>query len=176
MAEESVDATPITSNTIYRYPQSQSNFVKSATPDIVIFNDAQIEQNAQLMIDVLFENIGGQELLTIGRQDTVNGINVLYQPIANLNIIREEYNPNNIIKLQKTSDKIFGNYPIKIDTTIPDGSELSDDAPAGITENVYLDTDNNVVIEVKNIPGNEQVEVEITRGGIIYSVNLADNG
>lgn len=176
MAEESVDATPITSNTIYRYPQSQSNFVKSATPDIVIFNDAQIEQNAQLMIDVLFENIGGQELLTIGRQDTVNGINVLYQPIANLNIIREEYNPNNIIKLQKTSDKIFGNYPIKIDTTIPDGSELSDDAPAGITENVYLDTDNNVVIEVKNIPGNEQIEVEITRGGIIYSVNLADNG
>jgi hypothetical protein len=147
-----------------------SNVVKSASPDIVIFNDKDIEDNAEAMVDLLFENIGGQELLQIARYDTVNGQEILYQPIKNLNIIQEEYNPNNILKLQKTSDRIFGNFPIKLEPTIPDESTVP-----GVVGNVYLDTDGNMVIELINLEGNEQVEVEITRNGTIYSIDLTDN-
>ena len=166
-----VSPTPNTGNFLITATSSlNSNVVKSASPDIVIFNDKDIEDNAEAMVDLLFENIGGQELLQIARYDTVNGQEILYQPIKNLNIIQEEYNPNNILKLQKTSDRIFGNFPIKLEPTIPDESTVP-----GVVGNVYLDTDGNMVIELINLEGNEQVEVEITRNGTIYSIDLTDN-
>ena len=172
MVFSGVNPTPDTGNFLITTTSSlNANVVKSASPDIVIFNDQEIEYNAEAMVDLLFENIGGQELLQIARYDTVNGQEVLYQPIKNLNIIQEEYNPNNILKLQKTSDRIFGNFPIKLEPTIPDQSTV----PA-VTENVYLDNDGNIVIELINLEGNEQVEVEITRNGTIYSIDLTDNG
>ena len=59
------------------------------------------------MSDLIFENIGGQELINIARTDTINGQKILYQPIKNINSINQEYGPNNIVGLQKTSDK-FG--------------------------------------------------------------------
>ena len=171
MVYSGVSPTPDTGNfLITATPSLSANVVKSASPDIVIFNDQEIEANAEAMVDLLFENIGGQELLQIARYDTVNGQEVLYQPIKNLNIIQEEYNPNNILKLQKTSDRIFGNFPIKLEPTIPDESTMPT-----VTENVYLDSDGNIVIELINLDGNEQVEVEITRNGTIYSIDLTDN-
>jgi hypothetical protein len=171
MAYSSVSPTPNTGNSFSTETKSlNQNIVKSASPDIVIFNDKDIEDNAEAMVDLLFENIGGQELLQISRYDTVNGQEVLYQPIKNLNIIQEEYNPNNIIKLQKTSDRIFANFPIKIEPTIPIESTIP-----GTTQNVYLDASGNLVIELINLEGNEQVEVEITRNGTIYSIDLTDN-
>jgi hypothetical protein len=171
MVFSGVSPTPDTGSFLITATSSlNSNVVKSASPDIVIFNDKEIEDNAEAMVDLLFENIGGKELLQIARYDTVNGQEVLYQPIKNLNIIQEEYNPNNILKLQKTSDRIFGNFPIKLEPTIPDESTVP-----GVVGNVYLDTDGNMVIELINLEGNEQVEVEITRNGTIYSIDLTDN-
>ena len=171
MVFSGVSPTPDTGSfLITATPSLSSNVVKSASPDIVIFNDQEIEANAEAMVDLLFENIGGQELLQIARYDTVNGQEVLYQPIKNLNIIQEEYNPNNILKLQKTSDRIFGNFPIKLEPTIPDESTVP-----GVTGNVYLEADGSIVIELINLDGNEQVEVEITRNGTIYSIDLTDN-
>ena len=171
MVFSGVSPTPDTGSFLITATSSlNSNIVKSASPDIVIFNDKNIEDNAEAMVDLLFENIGGQELLQIARYDTVNGQEVLYQPIKNLNIIQQEYNPNNILKLQKTSDRIFGNFPIKLDPTIPEEYSIT-----GVTENVYIDADGNVVIELINLEGNEQVEVEITKNGTIYSIDLTDN-
>lgn len=176
MVFSGVNPTPDTGSfLITATPSLNTNVVKSASPDIVIFNDQEIEANAEAMVDLLFENIGGQELLQIARYDTVNGQEVLYQPIKNLNIIQEEYNPNNILKLQKTSDRIFGNFPIKLEPTTPDTITVDPNTVPNMG-NVYLDADGNIVIELINIEGNEQVEVEITRNGTIYNINLTDNG
>ncbi len=175
MVFSGVNPTPDTGNFLITTTSSlNANVVKSASPDIVIFNDQEIEYNAEAMVDLLFENIGGQELLQIARYDTVNGQEVLYQPIKNLNIIQEEYNPNNILKLQKTSDRIFGNFPIKIDPTTPDTITVDPNTVPNMG-NVYLDADGSIVIELINLEGNEQVEVEITRNGTIYSIDLLDN-
>ena len=145
---------------------SSSNAVKSATPDIIMFNDDQLTADSSIMVDLLFEDIGGQELLTISRHDTVNGQNVLYQPIKNLNILKDEYNPNNIIMLQKTSDKIFKNFSIKLEESIPEVGN----GPSG--SNVYLDVDGNLVIEFINMIHDEQVDVQITSGGILYEAGI----
>jgi hypothetical protein len=138
--------------------------VKSATPDIIQFDDTSINDNAEIIVDLLFENIGGQELLTIARYDTVNGQDVKYQPIKNLKIIQEEYNPNNLVRVQDTSDKYFANFPIKLDSKVPSIGN----GPAG--SNVYLDDSNSLVLEFINLEADEQVDIQITINGTIYEV------
>jgi hypothetical protein len=158
MVEATPPASLITTTTIVK------NSVKSATPDIVQFDDTSIIDNAEVIVDLLFENIGGQELLTIARYDTVNGQDVKYQPIKNLNIIQEEYNPNNLVRVQDTSDKYFANFPIKLDSKIPIvGNGL-------LGSNVYLDDSNALVLEFINLEADEQVDIQITINGTIYEV------
>lgn len=138
--------------------------IKTATPQFLLFNDDEIPVDA--MVDLLFENIGGQELLTIARADTVNGQKILYQPIKNLNILKEQYNPNNIVRLQNTSDKFFSNFSIKLSDKIP----VVGNGPNGT--NVYLDSSGNLVIEFVNLANDEQAEIEITSSGIINEVGI----
>ena len=138
--------------------------VKTAPIDTILFGDETVDE--RIVIDLLFENIGGQEILSVARYDTVNGQEVEYQPIQNLNIIQQTYNPNNILKLQKTADKIFANFSIKLDDKIP----FVGNGPNG--ENVYLDSNGSIVIDLINIEADEQVEIQIVQGGTIYEVGI----
>lgn len=141
------------------------NPVLTAPIDTILFNEEATP--IEVMADILFENIGGQELINIARNDTVNGQTVIYQPIKNLSTIQQQYNPNNIVSLQSTSDKYFQNFSIKFDTKVPNVGN----GPNG--EHVYIDTDNGgLVIEVVNIEDGEQVQVEITTSGTIYEAEL----
>ena len=49
--------------------------IKTALIDTVEFVDETL--SAELLLDLLFEDVGGQELLTIARNDTVNGQDVV---------------------------------------------------------------------------------------------------
>ena len=49
--------------------------VKPATPDIILFDNESVP--IEVMTDLIFENIGGQELINIVRSDIVNGQNVI---------------------------------------------------------------------------------------------------
>jgi hypothetical protein len=138
--------------------------IKTATPDIVEFNDDAVDAN--IIADLLFESIGGQELLTIARFDTVNGEDVKYQPIKNLGILQQEYNPNNILRPQKTSEDIFNNFPIKLRDKIP----LFGGGPNGA--NVYVDDSGNVVLEFINLNNNEQIEIQLSTSGKIYEAGI----
>jgi hypothetical protein len=139
--------------------------VKSATKDIIIFDDEAIP--VALMADLIFEDIGGQELINIARRDTVNGQKISYQPIKNLSSIEQQYNPNNIVSLQSTSDKYFANFPIKLDDKIPqDGG-----GPNG--DYVYIDTvTGNLIVEAVNLELDEQIEIQIARSGTIYETDF----
>lgn len=138
--------------------------VKSAPIETVLFNDENTD--ATIITDLLFENIGGQEILSVARFDTVNGQSIAYQPIKNLNIIQQEYNPNNILRLQKTSDRIFANFPIKLDEKIPDvGNGING-------ENVYLNDTGGITIDLVNLVSDEQVEIQILQSGTIYEVGI----
>ena len=79
---------------------SNVNLVKTATPDIILFDDRSL--STESMADLIFENIGGQELINISRNDTINGQEISYQPIKNVKLLQQSYNPNNILGIQKT--------------------------------------------------------------------------
>jgi hypothetical protein len=141
--------------------------VKTATPDIVLFDDSALP--IEVMTDLIFENIGGQELISITRSDIVNGQKISYQPIKNLSSIQQQYNPNNILGLQQTSDKFFAGFSIKLEDKIPEIGSGTDG------ENVYFDASTgDLIIEFINLNNDEQIETQITVNGTIYEANLGD--
>jgi hypothetical protein len=140
--------------------------VKTATLDIILFDEEAT--TVDTMADLIFENIGGQELINITRSDIVNGQKISYQPIKNLSSIQQRYNPNNILSLQQTSDKYFSGFPIKLEEKIP----IQGGGQNGT--NVYMDSLGNLIIEFVNIGNDEQIEAQITVGGTIYEIDLGE--
>jgi hypothetical protein len=139
--------------------------VKAAPIDTVLFIDEGFSQ--EFITDLLFEDIAGQELLSIARDDTVNGQKVIYQPIKNLGILRDTYDVNNLLKLQETSDRFFANFLINLFEKIPKVGN----GPDG--KNYYLDeTSGDGIIEFVNMRTDEQVEVQISNAGIIEEVGI----
>jgi hypothetical protein len=162
-----ITATPITPEVVGLTPVSQSAPVKTATPDIVLFDDSALP--IEVMTDLIFENIGGQELISITRSDIVNGQKISYQPIKNLSSIQQQYNSNNILGLQQTSDRFFAGFSIKLEDKIPGIGN----GPDG--ENVYFDAiTGDLIIEFVNLNNDEQIETQITVNGTIYEANLGD--
>lgn len=141
--------------------------VKTATLDVILFDDETTPIDT--MADLIFENIGGQELINITRSDIVNGQKISYQPIKNLSSIQQRYNPNNILSLQQTSDKYFAGFSIKLEDKIPnEGNGING-------ENIYIEeSTGDLIIEFININSDEQIELQITTDGTIYEADLGE--
>ena len=165
-ATSNISATPPnTTNSYAPASATKPAQVKTASIDTVLFNDDEV--SPELMEKLIFENIGGHELINIARNDIVNGQDISYQPIKNLSSLQQQYNPNNILGLQSTSDKYFANFAIKLEnksTNVANG-------PFGA--NVYIDPlTGDLVIDAVNIEVDEQIEIEITLSGTIYEADL----
>lgn len=134
--------------------------VKPATPDLILFNDERVP--IEIMTDLIFENIGGQELINIVRSDLVNGQNILYQPIKNLSSLYFQYNPQNVLGLQDIDINYFKQFPINFANKTP---ECGTGPNCSI---VYIDPDTgDLVINVINLAKDEQVEVSIVSDGVV---------
>jgi hypothetical protein len=136
--------------------------VKIPTKDIILFADETTP--IEVMTDLIFENIGGQELINIARNDIINGQNVIYQPIKNLTSLYFQYNPQNILSLQNTSEEFFKKFSIKLENTTPNVGT----GPNG--ETVYIDqSTGNLVINLINVSKDEQVEIQILENGTVFN-------
>jgi hypothetical protein len=156
--------TPVKAPTIISPPPPPT---KTAPIDTILFDDQSM--SIEIMTDLIFEDIGGHELLSVSRNDIINGQRVSYTPIKNLGLVQQRYNPNNILGLQSTSDKYFANFAIKFDEKIPNEGN----GPNG--ENVYIDTETgDLIIETVNINNDEQLEVQIAINGTIYEANFGE--
>jgi hypothetical protein len=111
-----VSATPNTPSSSSVSNLLPKNPTKTAPIDTVLFDDNSM--SIEIMTDLIFEDIGGQELATISRHDLVNGQKVVYNPIKNLTDLYLQYNPNNILRLQ-SSDSYFKSLPISILDRLP---------------------------------------------------------
>jgi hypothetical protein len=92
--------------------------VKPATPDLILFNDAEIP--IEIVTELLFEDIGSIEILNIARSDTINGREISYNLIGNLSDLSRRYAPTNIFKLSGTLGEFFNNFAIKFKVHAPD--------------------------------------------------------
>ena len=160
-------ATPLAPTIMPTIISEPTPSVKTAPIDTILFDDEVVP--IEIMSDLIFENIGGQELISIVRSDIVNGQKISYQPIKNLSSIQQQYNPNNILGLQQTANRFFAGFSIKLEDKIPEvGNGLNG-------ENVYFDeSTGDLIIEFINLSNDEQIETQITVNGTIYEANLGD--
>lgn len=91
--------------------------IKVATPDLI-----QIDEEAipiDFISNLLFENIGGKELINIARNDIVNGQNVSYNLIGNFTAVQRLYSPKNMFRLVGLPEEFFSNFKIRLSLRIP---------------------------------------------------------
>lgn len=135
-------------------PESRRlSMVKEAPIDTIVFNDDSLQ--IQLISDLVFEDIGGTELINISRFDTIDGQEVIYAPIANLSYIRREFNPNNIVV--NSSNDYFAKFGINL-------------LLRGLTE-PYFDDNGDLVIEIDTVLSEEEIQVQIVSNGTIDLVD-----
>lgn len=168
--------------------------VKIATPDLIIKDDEVM--SIDIMTDLIFEDIGGQELATISRHDLVNGQKILYSPIKNLTDLYLQYNPNNILRLQ-SSDSYFKSLSLSILDHLPEcGTGYTISAPPppagdpGYVEkdltkwiktpnckSIYIDPiTGDLVINLINLKDGEQAEVQILTSGSTFGDTIYNGG
>ena len=150
-----VPNTPSSTSVSNKIPPSPT---KTAPIDTVLFDDnsMSIEIMTDLYLKILVDMI-------------INGQQVSYTPIKNLGLIQQMYNPNNILRLQATSEKYFNNFSIKFEEKVP----LVGNGPNG--SNVYIDqATGDLIIEGVNINKDELFEVEISLNGTIYIANFGE--
>ena len=155
--------------------------VKIATPQYVKFDrdkegDAEADQDFIKLI--FFEQINGLALLSLTNSAKLDTGTISYQPIANMAETIRALSPKKIIALQDTSDTYFLNFPIKLETKIPNVGS----GPNGI--NVYRNdqggitvsdlTMGAIVIEAINLGVRESIQIETLQSGTIYKTNLGN--
>jgi hypothetical protein len=178
---KTVSATPPTNliyPTVMRYDKPP---VKIATPQYVKFDrdkegDAEADQDFIKLI--FFEQINGLALLSLTNSAKLDTGTISYQPIANMAETIRALSPKKIIALQDTSDTYFLNFPIKLETKIPNVGS----GPNGI--NVYRNdqggitvsdlTMGAIVIEAINLGVRESIQIETLQSGTIYKTNLGN--
>jgi hypothetical protein len=159
-------APPEPINTIEAYQEPPPAPVKVPERDVVSL--AQESISAETITNLLFENVGANELTKFVRHDTVEGINPYYDVISNLSDIKRKFDPSNLISLQKTTSSLFDIFPIKLQDKIPSDAYLLEN---NLTNFVYIDTNGDLVIEVVNLKDSEIVEIEIDTSGTIFEVD-----
>ncbi len=165
---------------------TENSSVKIATPDLII-KDQDI-MSIDIMTDLIFEDIGGQELATISRHDLVNGQKILYTPIKNLTDLYLQYNPNNILRLQ-SSDSYFKSLSIAILDHLPECGNGYDLIPkenepdktkwtkVPNCKSVYIDPiTGDLVINLINVKEGEQAEVQILTSGEVFNDTIYGGG
>jgi hypothetical protein len=136
-------------------------------PERDVVDLATEQLDAKTIENLLFENIGANELVKFVRHDTVEGNNPSYNIISNLSDIRRKFNPDELISVQ-VSDSPFKSNSINLNNKIPSDEYLE---ALGLTDYVYIDESGNLVIEVVNMRDKEVIEVQIDSNGTIYEVN-----
>lgn len=170
-------------------PSTDPNSVKIATPDLIIKDDEVM--SIDIMTDLIFEDIGGQELATISRHDLVNGQKILYTPIKNLTDLYLQYNPNNVLRLQ-SSDSYFKSLSISVLDKLPVCGNGYDIVPPASNPNetdktkwtkvpncksIYIDPiTGDLVINLINVKDGEQAEVQILTSGEVFNDTIYTGG
>lgn len=135
---------------------------KPATPALIALSNPLLD--IDIMSDLIFENIGGQELINISRNDILNGQDIIYSPIKNIKDLYIQYNTNNIVRLENTTDTYFKNFTIKFENRLP----VEGTGPNG--EIVYIDPlTGNLIINVLDIESDEQIDIQIIDSGEMFN-------
>ena len=129
--------------------QKQTSQVKISAVNVVNRNyDAtSVEQMERLY----FQNVGGTEILSVARHDTVGGEEVVFNNVDNIFELRSQFNPLNIL-MTTNINSLFSEYGVDIGTKI-----------GALDETFSMNVDGGIDIQVFNVNRDEYVQVQIAK-------------
>ena len=136
------------SNTFLPSPIYQQNNlgIKVATPDLILNDDVA---NIDAMTDLIFEDIGGQEILGLSNYDNIGNPDGKYDHISNLGSIYSQFNSLNILTVGDNSSNIFNSFAISLNAYAPQSSGF-----------MKKDNNGNIILSFVNLSPGLYVEVE----------------
>lgn len=151
-----VSSTPNIPESSGSYFANNDNSTKTGDPQFFVLSDpaATVEE----MENAIWQNIGGHEIISLARRDLLDGINLNYNLISNLKELQREYNPQTILPIEDIIAKYFERFGLKFENFLPSARQLQSQ---GASSPVELDSEGNIVIYVKNIKDNQEVEVQV---------------
>lgn len=140
------------------YSSQTDSSVKTGDPQFFVLTDPLA--TTQDMENAIWQNIGGHEIISLARRDLVDGKNLNYSLINNLASLQEEYNPKTIFPIEDIITKYFERFGLSLEKFLPSQRDLNN-IEAGLASPVILDENKNVVVYVRNIKDNQEVEIQI---------------
>lgn len=159
-APDPTPPVPAPENLVYRFVAPA---VKPATPDIIVFDDDI--QPVEEITELLFQQIGGRELINLINKDIINSLNPGLSQIGNMFKINLQYNPQNLIPLFNPGNEIINSFSIKFNDYVPEFGEGT--GPGGSI--VYIDENGDLIINLVNINNNEKVEIQVLNSGTVFN-------
>jgi hypothetical protein len=130
--------------------------VKVATPDLIIFDPNATSADA--MADLIFENIGGEELLEISRSDLINSANVIFPRIKNVVRVVPPEAIDQMGGYSDTADDDTNNYSLSLASYVPlylDPIEIDQDS-------------GSILINTVNMTPELQIEVQFVANAKLF--------
>jgi hypothetical protein len=112
---QEVGTTPETPE---KRPTVISRKTKPASPDLIQFTERPADTG--FMEKLILEDIGGIELLSISRNDIINGQRISYNIISNTTEIAKLYSPKKFVQSPGSSEENFRSFGIRFAPHVPD--------------------------------------------------------
>jgi hypothetical protein len=136
-----------------------NNTAKVATRDLLL---TPLPFPVDLATSMTIDDMAATEIINTARHDLISGTNPNYKAIGKLSLFNSKYTPMKILALSDGTPEQFNKFNLNFDFFMP---QYDDNA-----KNVYLDSSNNIVIEVVNVGDGQFVEVEIVSQGDVYDI------
>jgi hypothetical protein len=165
-----INATPVSFNISgQKAGTGMISGIRVATPDIIL-QDESIP--LEVISGLIFENIGGQELISISRNDLISNNVTKNSIISNIDYVNGIYSPKNLFNLPGGINSYFGNFQKNLNQYVPEnGTSASGDK-------IYIDTNGDLVFDVKNLNATDVVEVQLLTQGSVENdiMNVTEAG
>ena len=152
--------------------QNQVNYTPVKIPDAEVVAFRQDQVSADALQKLYFEDVGGTEILAVARHDTVGGETVATAPIANLEDIKLQFNPLNILSSINTNE-LFNQFAIDMSARVWDTNDsVYGEAEwiAGVDEDGFETNTlkGYIVVGVDDLKADEYIQVQVAGNNVDY--------
>lgn len=133
---------------------------KETDINVIALNEQTMTEEA--FTDLILEDIGGRELITLSRHFDLVGTSVpTYSPIKNISSVLFANSPINIAPNPNSTIDFFDTFSLVLSSYLPTDAELNAlDADYKKSYVYYESSTNSIIVNAANIANNEGVQIE----------------
>lgn len=129
--------------------------IKVAIPDLII-EDESLPIDS--MTDLIFADIGGQEILSMSRHDTIDSPLSRSMKISDSGMM---FKKTKYVEPTDSINEIFASFQVQLNSKIPDSIEIpSTESYIDSKDNIYVSEDGSINIILQGMASGNKVQVD----------------